>query len=77
MELTYTYWDGEGGSLVWYLDNYPSQWTQGKNVAELEEMLLDLYINFQEEAKVNNPRQRRGLERRVSKRDLAVVRGLH
>ncbi len=51
MELPYTYWEGEGGWLVGYLNEYPDHWTQGKNIAELEEMLLDLYINFQEEAK--------------------------
>ena len=51
MDLTYTYWEGENGWLVGYLNNYPEQWTQGKNIKELEEMLLDLYVNFQEEAK--------------------------
>ena len=51
MELSYTYWEGEGGWLVGYLDAYQEQWTQGKDITELEEMLLDLYENFQEEAK--------------------------
>ena len=51
MELSYTYWEGEDGWLVGYLNDYPEQWTQGKDMAELEEMLLDLYENFQEEAK--------------------------
>ena len=51
MEMPYTYWEGEGGWLVGYLNEYPDHWTQGKDIAELEEMLLDLYINFQEEAK--------------------------
>jgi len=51
MELPYTYWEGEGGWLVGYLDKYPEQWTQGKNITELEEMLMDIYENFQEEAK--------------------------
>jgi len=51
MELPYTYWEGEGGWLVGYLDKYPEHWTQGKNIIELEEMLMDLYENFQEEAK--------------------------
>ena len=51
MELSYTYWEGEGGWLVGYLNDYPEQWTQGKDITELEEMLLDLYENFQEEAK--------------------------
>ena len=51
IELPYSYWDGEDGWLVGYLNEYPGQWTQGKNIAELEEMLFDLYENFQEEAK--------------------------
>ena len=51
MELPYTYWEGEGGWLVGYLNEYPEHWTQGKNITELEEMLLDLYENFKEEAK--------------------------
>jgi len=46
MEMAYTYWEGEGGWLVGYLNNFPDNWTQGKDITELEEMLLDLYINF-------------------------------
>lgn len=51
MDLSYTYWEGESDWLVGYLNDYPEQWTQGKDIVELEEMLLDLYINIQEEAK--------------------------
>ena len=51
IELPYSYWEGEGGWLVGYLNDYPEQWTQGKDITELEEMLFDLYENFQEEAK--------------------------
>jgi len=46
MEMTYTYWEGENGWLVGYLNEYPDQWTQGKDITELEEMLLDLYENI-------------------------------
>ena len=53
MEMAYTYWEGEGGWLVGYLNNYPDNWTQGKDIAELEAMLIDLYINFTEESKKN------------------------
>jgi predicted RNase H-like HicB family nuclease len=42
---------GGRGWLVGYLNEYPEQWTQGKDIKELEEMLLDLYENFMEEAK--------------------------
>jgi len=51
MEMPYTYWEGENGWLVGYLNEYPDQWTQGKDIKELEEMLLDIYVNIQEEAK--------------------------
>ena len=51
LELSYTYWEGEGGWLVGCLDDYPDQWTQGKDISELEEMLVDLYVNFQEETR--------------------------
>jgi len=51
MDLTYTYWEGENGWLVGYLNNYPEQWTQGKNIQELEEMPLELYKNSLEESK--------------------------
>ena len=51
MELAYTYWEGEDNWLVGHLNDYPDQWTQGKDITELEEMLLDLYENIQEEAK--------------------------
>jgi predicted RNase H-like HicB family nuclease len=59
MELLYTYWEGEGGWLVGYLNEYPEQWTQGKDITELEDMLLDLYENFQEEAKRKNKQIRK------------------
>ena len=59
MEMAYTYWEGEGGWLVGYLNDFPDNWTQGKNLSELEEMLLDLYINFTEESKKNVTQYRR------------------
>ena len=46
MELSYTYWEGEDNWLLGYLNDYPEQWTQGKDIKELEEMLADLYINI-------------------------------
>jgi predicted RNase H-like HicB family nuclease len=42
MELKYTYWKDESWYLG-YLDEYPDNWTQGKTLPELEEMLADLY----------------------------------
>jgi predicted RNase H-like HicB family nuclease len=42
MKLNYTYWKDDSW-LVGFLDDFPGWWTQGKNIAELEDMLLDLY----------------------------------
>ena len=56
MELSYTYWEGEDNWLVGYLNDYPEQWTQGKDIKELEEMLIDLYKNILEEARRKKPR---------------------
>jgi predicted RNase H-like HicB family nuclease len=51
MELTYTYWEADDGWLVGYLDAYPDHLTQGHDLAELEEMLADVYQIRQEEEK--------------------------
>jgi predicted RNase H-like HicB family nuclease len=51
MEMTYTYWKANDGWLVGYLDAYPDHLTQGKDLAELEKMLADLYTIRQEEEK--------------------------
>jgi hypothetical protein len=51
MELAYTYWEAEDGLLVGYLNVYPDHLTQGHDLAELEEMLADLYHIRQEEEK--------------------------
>ncbi|MDR1211811.1 MAG: type II toxin-antitoxin system HicB family antitoxin [Spirochaetaceae bacterium] len=49
MELEYTYWESKDGWLIGYLNIWPGQLTQGKTVAGLEEMLLDLYEFYKEE----------------------------
>jgi predicted RNase H-like HicB family nuclease len=51
MEVAYTYWEADDGWLVGYLDAYPDHLTQGHNLAELEEMLADVYQIRQEEEK--------------------------
>jgi predicted RNase H-like HicB family nuclease len=49
MELGYTYWESKDGWLIGCLNIWPDHLTQGKTVAELEEMLLDLYEFYKEE----------------------------
>jgi predicted RNase H-like HicB family nuclease len=49
MDLEYTYWKTKDGWLVGYLNIWPEHLTQGKDIAELEEMLLDLYDFYKEE----------------------------
>jgi predicted RNase H-like HicB family nuclease len=49
MELEYTYWKSKDGWIVGYLNIWPDHVTQGKTIAELEEMLLDLYEFYKEE----------------------------
>ena len=49
MELAYTYTKEPSGWLVGYLNAYPDYMTQGKDVAELEMMLTDIYAIVQDE----------------------------
>ncbi|GHV31997.1 hypothetical protein AGMMS4952_21620 [Spirochaetia bacterium] len=49
MELQYTYWQEKDGWYLGYLNDWPDHWTQGKDIPELEEMLMDLYEIQQEE----------------------------
>ena len=51
MEIAYTYWEADDGLLVGYLNTYPDHLTQGHDLAELEEMLADVYLIRQEEEK--------------------------
>jgi predicted RNase H-like HicB family nuclease len=49
LDIEYTYWKTKDGWLVGYLNNWSEHLTQGKNIEELEEMLLDLYDFYKEE----------------------------
>jgi predicted RNase H-like HicB family nuclease len=53
VELKYTYWKSKDGWLVGYLDIWPDHLTQGRDQAELEEMLADLYEFYKEEQGIN------------------------
>ena len=58
IELAYTYWESNDGWLVGYLDAYPDHLTQGHDLAELKEMLADIYqIRFNEEKRLAQKRK--------------------
>jgi predicted RNase H-like HicB family nuclease len=61
MKLAYTYWQGKSGFLVGYLNDWPEHWTQGKDIAELEEMLRDLYEIKQEEEQESHVEKKTGI----------------
>jgi predicted RNase H-like HicB family nuclease len=49
MELEYTYWQTNDGWFVGYFNIWPDHLTQGKDIPELEVMLLDLYEFYKDE----------------------------
>ena len=49
MEISYTYWEADDGWFVGFLNAYHDHLTQGHDIAELEEMLADVYQIRQEE----------------------------
>jgi len=61
MEIAYTYWEAGDGWLVGYLNDYPDHLTQGHDLAELEEMLTDLYQIRQEEEKRLSQKRKSGI----------------
>jgi predicted RNase H-like HicB family nuclease len=60
MELNYTFWQEKDGWYLGFLDEYPEYWTQGKNIEELEEMLIDIYKNEQEAEPQDIPKRKMG-----------------
>ena len=63
MEIPYTYWEADDGWLVGYLNDYPDHLTQGHDLAELEEMLADVYQIRQEEEKRLAQKRKSGILR--------------
>ena len=60
-EIEYSYWQ-DGDWYLGYLHEQPEHWTQGKTLAELEEMLLDLYNDARTEtAYVPPPSKKTGV----------------
>ena len=46
MKIDYTYWTEEDGSVLGFLNEYPDHQTQGENLEDLKEHLLDLHREF-------------------------------
>jgi hypothetical protein len=46
MKQKITYWKESDGKYLGYLNDYPEHWTQGENLEDLKEHLLDLYREF-------------------------------
>ena len=63
MNIEYTYWETNDGWLVGYLNLYPDHLTQGHDLAELEEMLTDVYHIRQEEEKRLSQKRKKGILR--------------
>jgi predicted RNase H-like HicB family nuclease len=67
MEIAYTYWETDDGWLVGYVNDYPDHLTQGHDLAELEEMLADVYqIRREEEKRLAQKRKSGVLKLQVS-----------
>jgi predicted RNase H-like HicB family nuclease len=63
VEVSYTYWEADDGWFVGYLNDYPDHLTQGHDLAELEEMLADVYQIRQEEEKRLAQKRKNGILR--------------
>lgn len=46
MKTIYTYWKEADGRYLGYLNDYPDHWTQGDDIDDLREQLLDLLKIF-------------------------------
>ena len=46
MKQKITYWKESDGKYLGSLHDYPEHWTQGENLEDLKEHLLDLYREF-------------------------------
>jgi predicted RNase H-like HicB family nuclease len=41
-KVSYTYWKDDDGKFLGYLNEYPDHWTQGTDLIDLKEHLIDL-----------------------------------
>lgn len=49
VKVSYTFWKEEDGKYLGYLNQFPDHWTQGDDMNDLKEHLLDLYKTFTRE----------------------------
>lgn len=48
-KVSFTYWVEADNKYPGYLNDYPDHWTQGDNVDDLKDHILDLYSIFSED----------------------------
>ncbi|MCL2190738.1 MAG: hypothetical protein FWB79_02100 [Treponema sp.] len=72
MEIACTYWEADDGLFVGYLNDYPDHLTQSHDLAELEDMLADLYQIRQEEEKRLSQKRKTGILGMASQPTAAV-----
>ena len=46
MKIKFTYWKESDGTYIGFLNDYPDHWTQGMDMPDLKEHLIDLYKTF-------------------------------
>ena len=63
MDVAFTYWEADDGWLIGYINSYPDHLTQGHELAELEEMLADVFQIRQEEEKRLAQKRKNGVLR--------------
>lgn len=49
IKVSFTFWVESDGNYIGYLNDYPDHWTQGINLQDLKELLIDLYHLFTKE----------------------------
>ena len=49
MKAPYTYWKESDGTYLGFLNEYPDHWTQGEDLEDLKEHLVDLFKTFRDE----------------------------
>ena len=50
MQTKITYWQEPDGMYLGFLNDFPDHWTQGIDIEDLKENLIDLYKTFEAES---------------------------